>query len=59
MVEAFGMTVVSIKCSKHWKVRVRRRDGSERVVSFPTSTSDHRAMRNKRSQIQNIANGAE
>ena len=59
MVEAHGLVLVSATRVNHWKVRVRRRDGTERDVIFPTSTSDWRALKNKAAQLRNIASGAE
>lgn len=59
MVENHGLELVSLSRNNHWKARVRRTDGTERMVTFPTSTSDWRAMKNKNSQLCNIASGAE
>lgn len=59
MLARFGLELVRLTRNCHWKARVRRRDGSEATVTFPTSTSDHRAMKNKMSQLQNIASGAQ
>ena len=46
--EEVGLTPVEIDRRKHWRVRARRLDGSEVIVSLPTSESDHRALKNKR-----------
>ena len=59
MVAKFGLELVKLTRINHWKARVRRRDGSETTVMFPTSTSDYRAMLNKAAQLRNIASGAE
>lgn len=56
--EEVGLTPVEIDRRKHWRVRARRLDGSEVIVSLPTSESDHRALKNKRSQLRAIAQGA-
>lgn len=59
MVKTYGLELVSLSRVNHWKARVRRRDGTERMVTFPTSTSDYRALKNKGAQLRNIASGAE
>lgn len=59
MISKYPLTVVSITCATHWKVRVRRRDGTERNVTFPNTESDNRALKNKAAQLRNIAYGAE
>jgi hypothetical protein len=59
MVEHHGLAVVSIVRNSHWKVRVRRRDGTERYVIFSCTSSEYRAMKNKAAQLRNIATGAE
>lgn len=59
MCESHRLVVVSITRNKHWKVRVRRPDGTERNVIFPSSSSDYRMIKNKSSQLGNIASGNE
>ena len=57
MVESYGLAVVRVVRNKHWKVWVRRSDGTESCVIFPSSTSDFRAMKNKDAQLRRVANG--
>lgn len=58
MVAKFGLTLVKLTRVNHWKAVVRRCDGTETTVIFPTSTSDYRALKNKAAQLRNIASGA-
>lgn len=57
LVTEAGMTVVEIKRCRHWRATVQRADGSVTKVSFPVSPSDHRALKNKRSELRHIARG--
>ena len=59
MIAEFGLELVNLTRNNHWKARVRRRDGTEATVIFPTSESDYRALLNKAAQLRNIATGAE
>ena len=48
-----GLTLVRITSDgKHHKGVVRTPDGVERMVSFPKTESDHRALLNKRAQLR-------
>ena len=58
MLNEVGLTLLDLTKKKHWKARVRRQDGSELIVSLPTSPSDRRALKNKRSQLRALALGA-
>lgn len=55
--EECGLRAIEVRRSKHWKVLVERSDGSRTTVSIPTTPGDWRALRNKRSQLTNIAKG--
>lgn len=46
--------IIAVRRSKHWVVKVAREDGSVTSVSFPSTPSDHRALRNKASQLRHI-----
>ena len=59
MVTQHGLTLVSIVRNSHWKARVRTPAGQERSVTFPTSESDHRALKNKSAELRKIAQGVE
>lgn len=57
MVTKHGLALVSLVRNSHWKARVRTPSGQERSVTFPTSESDYRALKNKSAQLRKIAQG--
>ena len=57
MLASHGLSLVSLVRNSHWKARVRTPTGQERSVTFPTSESDYRALKNKSAQLRKIAAG--
>lgn len=57
MLDTHCLVLVGLVRNCHWKARVRTPDGRVVAVTFPTSESDHRALKNKSAQLRKIAQG--
>lgn len=57
MLVVHDLRLVSLVRNCHWKARVKTADGRTATVTFPTSESDHRALKNKSAQLRKIAAG--
>jgi hypothetical protein len=57
MIQAAGLSVVSIERSKHIKARVQAPDGRQSLQIFPCTPSDQRALLNRRACLRRFARG--
>lgn len=55
--EALGLTVVSIRRSKHFRIRLRNKAGDEYTATCGLSESDHRAVHNTIARLRRFSNG--
>ena len=56
-IEEFGLKYEVLSQNYHFKLRVIAPDGREDTITVAVSASDHRASKNKRSQLKRFANG--
>lgn len=51
------LEVLGVERGKHLRVRVRAKDGREGLQVFSVSSSDHRTMQNRKSDLRRFARG--
>lgn len=56
-IESHGLSVVRVDQGKHYKVRIRARDGREMMLVMHRTGSDWRAARNQDSTLRAFAKG--